>query len=129
MGHQAAVVEVHELIPCPVLTGNTERTWRGVELPHQLNTEVAFLGKGPVCALQGIPAQLAACLLQSGNRAGRRHAAAGHALAEIPVSARLLQLADLVVQVRDVDVRQHRHLHAAHGIFAKVSVHVDDTLV
>ena len=59
-------------------------------MPDQFNAQVIQLGKGPVAALNHVTGELAARLLQSGNGAGRRDAAAGAALGKIPVAAGLL---------------------------------------
>ncbi len=49
------------------LAGDTEHPLLVVELPHQVNDEVALLAKARYALFEHIPAQLAARLLQGGN--------------------------------------------------------------
>ena len=72
-----------------------------VELPHQVDDEVAFFCKGAIRALQHVPAQLRACFLQGRDGRGRRQAAGRAALIHVPVAADLLQLGHAVLLVCD----------------------------
>ena len=72
-----------------------------VELPHQVDDEVAFFCKGAVRALQHIPAELRACFLQRRNGRSSGQTAGRAALVHVPVSADLLQLCDAVLLVSD----------------------------
>ena len=89
---------MHELAPAR-LPDDPEYPLLVVELPHQVNDEVAFFGKGPVSALEHITGELAARLLQRRNGRSRRHAARGAALGHVPVAADLFQLLNAAVAV------------------------------
>ncbi len=63
-GHSAQLLRAEGGILHPAaLAGNAVHPLLVVELPHQLNDQVALLRKRPVRALQHVPAQLAARLL------------------------------------------------------------------
>ena len=84
-----------------LLAGDAVDSLFVVELPHQIDDEVAFFCKGAVRALQHIPAELRACFLQRRNGRSSGQAAGRAALVHVPVAADLLQLGHTVLLVGD----------------------------
>ena len=110
------------------LAGNAVYPLLVVELPHQLNDQVAFLRKCPVRALQHVPAQLAARLLQRRNGTGSGQAAGGAALAHVPVAAHFLQLAHPGIPVVHAVAAQHVRLQRHKAVAVQPPHNVHDVL-
>ena len=117
--------EGHELA-LAALPGDTEHPLLVVELPHQLNDKVALPCKGTVGALEHIPAQLAARLLQGGDGTGSGHAAGGAALRQVAVAADLLQFLDAAVAVAQAVALQASRLQRTEAFLVQAAHNVHD---
>ena len=107
-GPQLLPAELHKGI-LSGFAGNTEHPLFIVELPHQLDHEIALFGKGTICAFQHIAGEFAAGFLHGCNGGSGCHAAGGAALADVPVAGCLLHLFDPTVAVAHTVPRHGLH--------------------
>ena len=129
-GPQLLPAELHKGI-LSGFPGDTEHPLFIVELPHQLDHEIALFGKGAICAFQHIAGELAAGFLHGCNGGSGCHAAGRAALADVPVAGGLLHLFDPAVPVAHAVPRHSLHhqllevcfvqpVRAMHHILAEV---------
>ena len=125
---QALVVKRH-ILRLVVLAHHAEHARRIVELPHFLDDQIADFLKLAEAALCQVAADLAACLLQGGDRRARRHTGSACAVRRVVGAGRVLDLVlHILVHAQRArrDVLGVERMHHAAQVHA---VHLDKVLV